>query len=38
MLIYGGYLFLCWFRIHTSDVYYADYPYAFAALVLFGTG
>jgi hypothetical protein len=38
MLIYGGYLFLCWFRIHTSDVYYADYPYAPAALVWFGTG
>jgi hypothetical protein len=38
MLLYGGYLFLCWFRIRTSDVYYADYPYAPAALVLLGTG
>ena len=26
MLGCGGYLSLCWFRIHTSDVYYADYP------------
>jgi hypothetical protein len=23
MLGYGGYLFVCWFRIHTSDVYYS---------------
>jgi hypothetical protein len=38
MLGYGGYLFFCWFRIHTSNVYYADYPYATAALAWFGVG
>lgn len=38
MLGYGGYLSFCWFRIHTSDVYYADYPYATAALALLGIG
>jgi hypothetical protein len=38
MLGYGGYLFVCWFRIHTSNVYYADYPYATAALAWFGVG
>lgn len=38
MLAYGGYLFICWFRIHTSSVYYADYPYATAALAWFGVG
>jgi len=36
MLGYGGYLFVCWFRIHTSNVYYADYPYATSALIWFG--
>jgi hypothetical protein len=35
---YGGYLFVCWFRIHTSDVYYADYPYAITGLTCFGVG
>jgi hypothetical protein len=38
MLGYGGYLFVCWFRIHTSNVYYADYPYATVALAWFGVG
>jgi hypothetical protein len=38
MLGYGGYLFVCWVRIHTSNFYYADYPYATAALVWFGVG
>lgn len=38
MLGYGGYLFVCWVRIHTSTVYYADYPYAIAALVWFAVG
>jgi hypothetical protein len=38
MLGYGAYLFVCWFRIHTSDVYYANYPYATSALVWFGVG
>jgi len=35
---YGGYLLVCWFRIHTSNVYYADYPYATAALVWISVG
>jgi hypothetical protein len=38
MLGYGGYLFICWVRVHTSDVYYADYPYATAALLWFAFG
>ena len=25
--IFGFYLFICWFRIHTTDVYYVEYPY-----------
>jgi len=38
MLGYGDYLFVCWVRIHVSDVYYADYSYATAALVWTGIG
>jgi hypothetical protein len=38
MLGYGSYLVVCWFRIHTSDVYCADYPYATAALVWSAVG
>jgi hypothetical protein len=38
MLGYGGYLFVCWFRIHTSDVYYSEYSYVTAALIWFGVG
>jgi hypothetical protein len=38
MLGYGGYLFVCWFRIHSSNVYYFDYPYATSALIWFGVG
>jgi hypothetical protein len=38
MLGYGAYLFICWVRFHTSDVYYADYPYATAALLWFAFG
>ncbi len=34
----GCYLFICWFRIHVSSVYYVDYPYATAAIVCFGIG
>jgi hypothetical protein len=26
-LLYGAYLLFCWFRIHTSDVYYTNYSY-----------
>ncbi len=35
---YGGYLFWCWVRIHTSSVYYADYWYASTALAFLGLG
>jgi hypothetical protein len=38
MLGYGGHLFFCWFRIHTSDVYYSEYSYVTAALIWFGIG
>jgi len=38
MLGYGGYLSVCWVRIHTSDIYYTDYPYATVALVWFAVG
>jgi hypothetical protein len=37
-LIFGGYLFLCWLRIRTSDVYYVDYSYGAAALMWTGFG
>ena len=35
---FGGYLLFCWFRIHTSRLYYADYPYAVAGLTWFAVG
>jgi hypothetical protein len=35
---FGGYLFVCWYRIHTSKVYYSDYPYATSALIWLGLG
>jgi hypothetical protein len=38
MLLYGGYLLICWFRIHTSSVYYVDYLYALAALIFLVLG
>ena len=38
MLGYGGYLFVCWVRIHVSDVYYADYWYMNGALAWTGIG
>lgn len=38
LLVFGGYLFVCWFRIHTSDVYYVEYGYATSALVWIGLG
>jgi len=38
MLGYGGYLFVCWIRIHTSDVYYADYRYATLGLAFVAVG
>ena len=33
MLTISGYLFSYWFRIHTSDVFYAEYPYLTFAFV-----
>jgi hypothetical protein len=38
MLGSGGYLLVCWFRIHTSNVYYVDYPYVTTALACLGIG
>jgi hypothetical protein len=37
-LIFGLYLFSCWIRIHTADVFYVAYPYLLAAIVLGSTG
>src|ERR1035438_7465471 len=37
-LIFGGYLLVCWLRIHTADVYYVDYPYLLVALIFIGVG
>ncbi len=37
-LIFGGYLLVCWFRIHTANVYYVDYPYLLAGLTFVGVG
>lgn len=37
-LIFGSYLLVCWVRIHTTDVFYVEYPYVLAASVLMGTG
>src|ERR1700674_5223249 len=36
--IFGGYLFYCWVRIHTADLYYVEYPYLSSALILIGLG
>ena len=38
MVGYGGYLLVCWARIHMSDLYYADYPYATAGLIWLAIG
>lgn len=38
ILGYGVYLFVCWLRIHTSSIYYADYPYAAVGLACFVVG
>jgi len=35
---YGVYLLFCWFRIHTSDVYYTNYSYVTVALIFIGAG
>ena len=37
-LIFGGYFFVCWFRIHTTDVFYVEYPYFLAGCVSLGIG
>jgi len=37
-LLFGGYFLACWIRIHTSDVFYVEYPYLTAALVFGGIG
>src|SRR5205807_1695868 len=36
MLIFGGYFLVCWFRIHTSDVYYVAFSYLTAGLIWLG--
>src|SRR5437660_7278410 len=33
MLIFGGYFLVCWFRIHTSDVYYVAFSYLTAGVI-----
>ncbi len=38
MLIFGGYFLVCWFRIHTSDVYYVAFSYLTAGLIWIGIG
>jgi hypothetical protein len=35
LLCFGGYLIVCWLRIHSSNVYYANYPYATTAVACF---
>lgn len=37
-LIFGFYLLACWARIHTTDVFYVEYPYLLSASVLIGIG
>lgn len=37
-VVYGAYLLWCFLRIHTADLYYADYPYLSAALAFLGLG
>jgi len=37
-IIFGLYLFRCWFHIRPPDVYYVDYPYLPASLLLIGIG
>ena len=37
-LIFGGYLFSCWVRIHTTDVFYVEYQYVLASCTLIGIG
>ena len=37
-LIFGTYLFACWIRIHTTSVYYVEYPYLASASILIAVG
>lgn len=37
-VLYGAYLLFCWFRIHTSDLYYANYSYFSMGLFFICTG
>lgn len=37
-LIFGSYLLYCWIRIHSSDVFYVDYPYLLLGWVFIGIG
>jgi hypothetical protein len=37
-LIFGGYLLVCWFRIHAANVYYVGYPYLLVALIFISVG
>jgi hypothetical protein len=37
-LVFGSYLLSCWFRIHTTDLYYVDYPYVRVAFIWIGLG
>jgi hypothetical protein len=37
-LIFGGYFFVCWFRIHTTDAFYVEYPYLLAGCLILATG
>lgn len=37
-LIFGSYLFVCWVRIKTADVFFVEYPYLTAACVLVSIG
>jgi tetratricopeptide (TPR) repeat protein len=37
-LMFGGYLLICWIRIHSSHVYYADFPYLSVGFACLGIG
>jgi hypothetical protein len=37
-LVFGLHLLSCWFRIHTANLYYVDYPYARVAFIWIGLG
>jgi len=37
-LFHGAHLLVCWFRIHTSEVYYTDYPYLAVGFIFSSVG